>query len=62
LARPKSLNWFGKIRAEKTLFEEIGNPGSLVEKAVQDAGLEFKNELDNKKYFEFDGSNFKNFP
>jgi hypothetical protein len=46
----------GKYKLRRCLFEEIGNPGSLVEKAVQGAGLEFKNELDNKKYFEFDGA------
>ena len=45
----------GKYELRRRLFEEIGNPGSLVEKAVQDAGLEFKNELKNKKYFEFGG-------
>jgi hypothetical protein len=39
----------------RRLLEEIGNFGSSLEKIAQDAGLEFKNELKSKKYFEFGG-------
>jgi predicted nucleotidyltransferase component of viral defense system len=45
----------GKYDLRRRLLEEIGNFGSLLEKTAQDIGLGFKNELDNKKYFEFGG-------
>ena len=45
----------GKYELRRHLLEETGNFGALLEKIAQDAGLEFKNELKNKKYFEFGG-------
>ena len=51
----KAWAGLGKYELRKRLLEEIGNFGSLLEKTAQDAGLEFKNELKNKKYFEFGG-------
>lgn len=45
----------GKYELRRRLLEEIGSFGSLLEKIAQDAGLEFKNELKSKKYFEFSG-------
>ena len=45
----------GKYELRRRLLEEISNFGSLLEKTAQDIGLEFKNELKNKEYFEFGG-------
>ena len=45
----------GKYELRRRLLEEIGDFGSLLEKTAQNTGLEFKNELKNKKYFEFGG-------
>jgi len=45
----------GKHELRRRLLEEVGNLGALLEKIAQDIGLEFKNELKNKKYFEFGG-------
>jgi predicted nucleotidyltransferase component of viral defense system len=45
----------GKYELRRRLLEEIVNFGSLLEKIAHDTGLNFKNELKNKKYFEFGG-------
>jgi predicted nucleotidyltransferase component of viral defense system len=45
----------GKYELRRQLLEEIGSFGSLLEKTAQDIGLDFKNELKNRKYFEFGG-------
>jgi predicted nucleotidyltransferase component of viral defense system len=45
----------GKYELRRRLLEETGNFGSLLEKTSQDTGLEFRNELKNKKYLEFGG-------
>jgi predicted nucleotidyltransferase component of viral defense system len=45
----------GKYELRRRLLEEISNFGSLLEKTAQDTGLEFKNELKSKRYFEFGG-------
>jgi len=45
----------GKYEMRRRLLKEIGNFGSLLERKAQETGLEFKNELKNKKYFEFGG-------
>jgi len=45
----------GKYELRRRLLEEIGSLGASLEKIAQDIGLGFKNELKNKKYFEFGG-------
>ncbi len=45
----------GKYQLRRRLLEEIRNMGALLENAAQDIGLDFKNELENAKYFEFGG-------
>lgn len=51
----KAWAGLGKYELRRRLLEEIGNLGVSLEKMAQDVGLEFKNELKNKKYFEFGG-------
>lgn len=43
----------GKRELRRRLLEEISSFGVSLEKIVQDTGLEFKNELKSKRYFEF---------
>jgi predicted nucleotidyltransferase component of viral defense system len=45
----------GKYELRRCLLEETRNFGSLLERIAVDAGLEFRNELENKRYFEFGG-------
>lgn len=51
----KVWSGLGKYELRRHLLEEIANFGLLLEKIAPNAGLEFKNELKNKKYFEFGG-------
>ena len=45
----------GKYKLRRRLLEEITSMGSLLEKAAQNTALDFKNEPENAKYFEFGG-------
>lgn len=45
----------GKYKLRRRLLEETSKLGSLLEKAAQNMGLDFKNELRNSRYFEFGG-------
>jgi len=45
----------GKYKLRRRLLEETTKLGSLLVKATQNLGLDFKNELRNVRYFEFGG-------
>jgi len=49
--------WKGLEKRElrRKLVEETGSFGSLLEKIAKDIGLEFKNNLEDRRYFEFGG-------
>ena len=51
----KAWMGLGKYELRRCLLKEIGNSGSLLEKIAKDVGLEFQNELGEKRYYEFGG-------